>query len=149
MHATERAGGLPTSIGKSSARARPRMRIAGRRGFASASRLLLDILGLPPETPHEQVRQAYLFAAMQTHPDQNDRADAADRMAELQAAWVAYRQQTRLPTDGAHGFTDFGVGCSFDDSEEEQRQRSAVMDQASRGRINQRALPPDRGRESE
>ena len=116
-----------------------------RRGYASSSeqpRPLLQILGLSTDTPREQVRSAYLRAAMGTHPDTSHMPDAAARMAELQQAWERYRasDRYRLSAPPGPGFTAFGVGCSFSDTAEEQAERSALMEKAARGHVNQRRL---------
>ena len=109
---------------------------------SSVSKSLEALLGLKPgTTSREEVKALYLSAALKLHPDHN-RTDvkAAEKMAELQEAWQRYRQRLRHLPDGecdGPGFTEFGVGCSFDDSDVERDARMALMDQAARGVMNQ------------
>lgn len=107
---------------------------------ALATRPLLDMLELPPTTPLSEVRAKYLQAALHTHPDHSANPDAGEKMAELQNAWIAYKSSLRSGKLLGGGFTKFGVGCSFDDSEEERRDRAELMEMASRGVMNPRTL---------
>ena len=101
--------------------------------------MLFDLLDLPANAPRDHVRRAYLRALLSTHPDVNSSGDAAAKLMDLREAWERYcRQPAGARDDG--GFTAFGVGCGFDDSEEEQRARSELQEQASRGVMNQRVL---------
>ena len=124
-----------------------------RRGLASTSRharhALLNILNLPKDASRKEVRYCYLLEALKTHPDNN--SGDPTRFLALQSAWEGYRLHARRhnsePNDG---FTTFGVGCSFSDSTEERRARQELIDQASRGMMNRRALSsaaPDSERE--
>lgn len=118
------------------------------RGLASARRPLglLDLLALPPETPREEVRRSYLREVLRVHPDNSSDPEATRRTIELQEAWEIYRRRRSHHDGNVHsGFTQFGVGCSFDDSAEEQRIRAEVTEQASRGALNQRAFPTASG----
>jgi curved DNA-binding protein CbpA len=112
--------------------------------MASATPDLLELLELPHTAPRETVRTSYLQAALRTHPDNNcGDPEAARRMIELQEAWERYQKAKRRDHRSPHdegGFTQFGVGCSFDDSLEEHIARSIIMEQASRGVLPRRAL---------
>lgn len=104
-------------------------------------------------TPRAEVRACYLEAALKLHPDHN-RSDvnAAARMAELQEAWQRYKSVAahgREESDGGPGFTEFGVGCSFDDSDAEREARVELMDQAARGVMNQSRITAEPDTESE
>ena len=57
----------------------------------------------------------------------------------LREAWEHYLHTERGEGD-KDGFTAFGVGCSFSDSADEQRERAEVTEMASRGKMNQRKL---------
>ena len=98
------------------------------------------LLELAPDTPREDLRRAYLAALLETHPDHSQSSNAVDRLILLREAWESYRARAPAARDGDPGFTDFGVGCSFSDSEEEQRARAVLQEEASRGRMNQRGL---------
>ena len=102
----------------------------------------MDLLGLPPNATAEQVKRSYLQAVKETHPDHSTDPQASEQVMELNDAWDIYRKQKWISrtTADSGSFTTFGVGCSFSDDPEEQRERAAVMEQASRGRINQRTL---------
>ena len=110
-----------------------------RRWLATTRTLLLDLLDLPPGAPREHVRRCYLRALMQTHPDHSTSPDAAEEMMVLREAWEHYLHTERGEGD-KDGFTAFGVGCSFSDSADEQRERAEVTEMASRGKMNQRKL---------
>ena len=115
------------------------------RGFAAVHRSLLDLLDLPPSTPRDEVRKKYLDAVLRTHPDilRTDDPEAHRQLIALNNAWEGYRRlkwRGASAPDADGGFTDFGVGCSFDDSEAERQQRQHVMDEAAKGRMNQRTL---------
>ena len=128
------------------------IRSAMSRSFACSSsepRSLLELLGLAPGAPREQIRSRYLRAAMKTHPDTSRSPFAAAQMAELQHAWEQYKTSERYRRSRSSaaaaapartGFTAFGVGCSFSDTPEEQAARSVLMEQAARGRLHQRRL---------
>ena len=105
-----------------------------------ATSKLLDMLALSPNTSRANVRQAFVQKLLQVHPDHSSDSDAAARTARLKEAWDDYEREHGLTPDEAGTFTTFGVGCSFDDSEEEQRQRAALQEQASHGRMNQRTI---------
>jgi hypothetical protein len=106
---------------------------------SSPSRKLEGLLGIDLKaTTHEDIRAAYVQMALKTHPDHNAADDAAEQMAFLQRTWKAYLLSVRR----SDGFTDFGIGCSFDDNEEEAAARAALVEQASRGVMNRPALSP-------
>jgi len=74
---------------------------------------------------------------------------------ELQDAWDQYshilKQQPKFSNHNKKNnvdadFTMFGVGCSFADSPEEQKYRSEIMDQASRGWFSAGALSESHNR---
>lgn len=58
---------------------------------------------------------------------------------ELQSTWDRYEELTKSMMKVVHGdgaaanFTQFGVGCSFSDNEEERALRNEITDQACRG----------------
>ena len=58
---------------------------------------------------------------------------------ELQSTWDRYEELSKSMMKVVHGdgatsnFTQFGVGCSFSDSEEERALRTEITDQACRG----------------
>jgi hypothetical protein len=66
-----------------------------------------------------------------------------DEFVRLQHAWQEYDKMAKTvlkaQKDSSGGleaeanFTKFGVGCSFSDSPEEQKERDKIMEQASRG----------------
>lgn len=70
---------------------------------------------------------------------QSDKKKGQEAFVELQEAWTKYNKiskemrRGRKDNDEEHGFTMFGVGCSFSDNAEESRKRAEIMDQASRG----------------
>ena len=124
------------------------LRRAVARGLASASRArnLFELLDAPQDTPAPQMRTLYLSALIETHPDHSKAPDAAGRMHELMEAWERYQLLRKRDPSDADGFATFGVGCSFCDNPAERAQRAELMEQASTGRMNQRAI---RGRDDE
>ena len=98
-------------------------------------RSLHAILKLPRSTAHADLRAAYQRAALRLHPDHGEGSQS--QFVELQQAWERYaREPRRSHSKGgsaSHGFTDWGVGCSFSDTPAEREARMAVMEQASKG----------------
>ena len=100
------------------------------------------LLELPAEAGAETVKLAYQAAAKRLHPDSSvDGSTAA--FIELQAAWKKYT--TAEPR--RKGFTDFGVGCSFADTDEEKLDREAIVMQASCGVMPSGLLEHEKRRE--
>ena len=93
------------------------------------------------DTPRDEVRAAYVRAALQLHPDHNCDADAGQKMMELQDAWQRYKADClRADSKIEGGFVDFGVGCSFADDDDERAARAEVVDAASRGYLHRPEL---------
>ena len=118
-----------------------RLTFRARRCLCTSSRTELESLlqvDLKAST-QEEIRAAYMQMALKTHPDHNRADDAAEQMANLQRLWKEYLLSSRR----GEGFTDFGIGCSFDDNEDEAAERAALVEQASRGLLDIRvALSP-------
>ena len=114
------------------------------RCLCISSNALGRILGIDlGASTHEEVRAAYVQKALKTHPDHNRDVNAAEQMVHLQNSWREYLckfRKSQLLSHHSGGFTEFGVGCSFDDNEEEAARRAALVEQASRGVMNQPTL---------
>lgn len=90
------------------------------------------------------VNRRQLFTNQQQHPKNNSdqlhsKEDLKREFQELQSTWNRYEELSKsmmkvIQGDGATAnFTKFGVGCSFDDNEEERALRNEITDQACRG----------------
>mmetsp|Transcript_20360 Transcript_20360/g.29443 ORF Transcript_20360/g.29443 Transcript_20360/m.29443 type:complete len:225 (+) Transcript_20360:3-677(+) len=104
---------------------------------------------------HKELKQAYLKKLQEIHPDKFKYASPStkekrelthDLFVQLQNAWDEYEQITKMVSSGASNspeanFTMFGVGCSFSDTEEEQKMRAEITDQACRGWFSSGSLP--------
>ena len=127
---------------------RPSDTMRWQRAMASASmpKTIRQVLGLAESADHEQIRAEYIRAALAKHPDVCRLPNAAAEFAELQRAWERHMVEfpassPRAPSAGDIGsFSDFGVGCSFSDTPEEQAERAALVEQAARGVMNSRRL---------
>ena len=88
------------------------------------------------------MRKSYLDTVLRIHPDRSNDPQAHQQLAALNDAWESYRRQRGRAaiSSQADGFTEFGVGCSFADDDAERQKRTEVMEQASKGRMNQRTL---------
>lgn len=112
---------------------------------------------------YEDLRKEYLKRLQVIHPDkinanysidanrlsQQDDADSLDPLRakedlkkefqELQSTWDRYEELSKSMMKVVHGdgatanFTQFGVGCSFSDNDEERALRTEITDQACRG----------------
>ena len=51
-------------------------------------RTAFEVLGLPPDTPAEEIKQAYRQLALRYHPDRNSDPKAADRFKEINEAYT-------------------------------------------------------------
>lgn len=102
---------------------------------------LLSLLQLPPSSSTAQVRARYLEMVKDSHPDRCKDSMATARFCELQSLWEQYRSENvyfaaSVDFEDRGGFTDFGVGCSWTDNNDEKARRNEVMEQASRGIMN-------------
>ena len=99
-----------------------------------------------PLTDLSPVRLAQLIRHLDTvlriHPDRSNDPQAHQQLVALNDAWESYRRQRgrAAVSSQADGFTEFGVGCSFADDDAERQKRTELMEQASKGRMNQRTL---------
>ena len=118
--------------------------------MASVPQSIRQILGLADDADREQIRTEYLRAALAMHPDVCRKAGAAAEFAELQRAWEEHKAESPARswrgsgTGDVGSFTDFGVGCSFSDTPEEQAERAALVEQAARGVMNPRRLTTEK-----
>lgn len=107
----------------------------------------------PKEASKKELRAAYLKEISIVHPD---RAQCSVKKAEyhskfilLRQAWEAYDKESatkdRTVEDAEGTFTEFGVGCSFSDSEEEKKKRWVIMDQACKGWFPDGSLESGKG----
>eukprot|EP00934_Nitzschia_sp_Nitz4_P006391 Nitzschia sp. Nitz4//scaffold128_size63911//49765//50352//NITZ4_006228-RA/size63911-processed-gene-0.120-mRNA-1//1//CDS//3329534859//6381//frame0 len=91
-----------------------------------------------------ELKKLYLGRLHEIHPDKlggsfqpRDQIDALKaEFRELRDAWTNY-ERVALPTLGggkeAASFTQFAVGCSFADNDQERDLRNEITDQACRG----------------
>uniref|UniRef100_A0A7S2L331 J domain-containing protein n=1 Tax=Leptocylindrus danicus TaxID=163516 RepID=A0A7S2L331_9STRA len=98
--------------------------------------------GITKGASKKELRAAYLQEITRIHPDRaqcsTEKADNHSKFILLRQAWEAYDKESAakdrtVDADSEGNFTDFGVGCSFSDSEEEREKRWAIMDQACKG----------------
>lgn len=108
---------------------------------------------------YEDLRREYLKRLQVIHPDKinanamelqsenkvetldplRSKEERKKEFQELQSTWDRYEELTKSMMKVVHGdgaaanFTQFGVGCSFSDSEEERALRTEITDQACRG----------------
>ncbi len=110
---------------------------------------------------YEDLRKEYLKRLQVIHPDKinansidanrlgqqdadildpiRSKEDLKKEFQELQSTWDRYEELSKSMMKVVHGdgatanFTQFGVGCSFSDNDEERALRTEITDQACRG----------------
>lgn len=115
----------------------------------------------PSSYTYEDLRKEYLKRLQVIHPDKinansmdvdrleserqenleapRSKDDLKKEFQELQSTWDRYEELSKsmmkvVQGDGATAnFTQFGVGCSFSDNDEERALRNEITDQACRG----------------
>jgi hypothetical protein len=76
---------------------------ASRSNWSSAMMSPYDILGVPQDADEATVRAAYRRLAKQYHPDRNPgNANAAAKMANVNAAYELLKRRSRLSIEGGH-----------------------------------------------
>ncbi|MFW6150266.1 MAG: molecular chaperone DnaJ [Chloroflexota bacterium] len=76
-----------------------------------------EVLGLPRNASHEEVRRAFRRLAFQYHPDRNRDAEASDRFKEINEAYQILSDPTKRAqydrSGGTMGSADFGGFSDF------------------------------------
>ena len=111
----------------------------------AASARLRKLLKLERAATHDQIKAAYNQQIKRLHPDSvahlpNHLKPPTARFIQLQQAWETFAK-TKSCTRSEGDFTQFGVGCSFADTNEEKNARIRFMDQAALGQAPTPELP--------
>lgn len=90
-----------------------------------------------------QLQRVYLQRLQEWHPDKQKTKKDSKAFRDIVEAWRTYQDllkgvgsssiTNRSSAEVTTDFTRFGVGCSFSDSEQERKERNAIMEQAGKG----------------